>query len=505
MSTTLAMAVLGIQAAAPAAVDACVQLRTLQLPDTTITSARLVPAGPMSIPQATQPQGGVPGQIAPAGPMLPGHCQVAAVLRPSPDSHIRMELWLPATGWNGKFQAVGNGGWAGSISYPAMAIALQDGYATASTDTGHEGGNALFAIGHPEKLVDYAHRSVHEMTVLAKALVKAYYSRAPQYSYWNGCSTGGRQGLTAALRYPGDFDAIIVGAPANNSVNMHASDIAVALAGLRDPAAIVPPDKLALVNQAAVASCDANDGIADGLIADPRSCTINVKALQCAGADAVNCLTAPQVAAVERMYRPTTLANGEFVYPGKEAGSEPGWAPFLGGNLFPVPVGTFQIAYNDAAWDPKTFDIDRDLPVARAKVSPIIDALDPDLKAFGARGGKVLMYHGWNDNLIPPRNSIAYFSRVSETLPGDDADFIRLFMVPGMNHCQGGVGPNQINWMAALERWREQGIAPDRIIAARITGNRVDMTRTLCPFPQVAVHSGTGTTNDAVNFTCKTP
>lgn len=504
MSTTLAMIVLGMQAATQP-VDACTQLRGVTLPNATIKSVTLVAAGPMSIPGAAQPQGGVPGQAPPPAPILPAHCRVAAVLTPTGDSHIEMELWLPVDRWNGKFQAVGNGGWAGSISYPALALALQEGYATASTDTGHQGGNALFAIDHPEKLVDYAHRAVHEMAVQSKTLIAAYYSRAPQLSYWNGCSTGGRQGLTAALKYPGDFDAIIAGAPANNSVNMHASDISVALAGLKDPAAIVPPDKLALVNRAAVAACDANDGIVDGLINDPRSCTVNVAALQCQAGSTDNCLTPPQVAAVQRMYQPTTMANGEVVYPGKEAGGEPGWAPFLGGNLFPVPVGTFQIAYNNAAWDPKTFDIDRDLQVARAKVSPIIDALDPDLSAFKARGGKVLMYHGWNDNLIPPRNSINYFSRVTETMAGNDGDFIRLFMVPGLNHCAGGVGPNQINWMGALERWREQGAAPERIEAIRIAGNRVDMTRPLCPYPQVAVHSGKGSTNDAANFSCKSP
>ncbi len=504
MSTTLAMMVLGMQAAAqPAA--ACTQLRAVTLPNATIKSVTLVAAGPMSIPGAALPQGGVPGQAPPPAPLLPAHCRVAAVLTPTSDSHIEMELWLPVERWNGKFQAVGNGGWAGSISYPALALALQEGYATASTDTGHQGGNTLFAIDHPEKLVDYAHRSVHEMVVQSKSLIAAYYSRAPQLSYWNGCSTGGRQGLTAALKYPGDFDAVIAGAPANNSINMHASDIAVALAGLRDPAAIVPPDKLALVNRAAVAACDANDGIVDGLINDPRSCTVNVAALQCAPGGMDNCLTPPQVSAVQRMYQPTTMRNGEVVYPGKEAGSEPGWAPFLGGNLFPVPVGTFQIAYNNAAWDPKTFDIDRDLPVARARVSPIIDALDPDLAAFTARGGKVLMYHGWNDNLIPPRNSINYFSRVTETPAGKDGDFIRLFMVPGMNHCSGGVGPNQINWMGALERWREQGTAPERIEAIRIAGNRVDMTRPLCPYPQVAVHTGKGSTSDAANFSCMAP
>jgi len=428
------------------------------------------------------------------------------VLTPSPDSHIEMEVWLPAAGWNGKFQAVGNGGWAGTISYPAMAAALSEGYATSSNDTGHKGGNALFAIGHPEKLVDFAHRAVHEMTVQSKSIIASYYGRAPRLSYWNGCSTGGRQGLMSAQKYPEDFDAILAGAPANYQTHLHAWDLSVAVPVLKDPAGAVPTSKLAMVNRAVLAACDARDGIADGLLNDPRTCTFDVASLQCTAGDAENCLTAPQLATMKRAYSAAKTANGQLVFPGKDAGSETGWGGFVGGQQAPgVSVGSFQVAYNDPDWDPRTFDLDRDLKPVDDKVGAIVNAVNPDLRAFKARGGKLLLYHGWNDTAISAGNAINYYTSVLERMGPKQGDWVRLFMAPGMQHCGGGPGPNQVNWMATLERWRESGVAPNRIEAARITGNRVDMTRPLCPYPQVAQYTGVGSTNDAANFVCKSP
>ena len=448
--------------------------------------------------------------------MLPAHCRVAATLRPTADSSIEIEVWLPAENWNGKFQAVGNGGWAGSIGYAAMALALQDGYATASTDTGHKGGvgDAQWAIGHPEKLVDFAHRAVHEMTVKAKALINAYYGRAPRFSYWNGCSTGGRQGLMAAQKYPEDFDGIVAGAPANFQTHMHAWDLAVSAPVLKDPASVVPVAKLRLVNEAVINACDARDGVADGIITDPRKCTFDVAALQCKAGDAQDCLTAPQVAAVKRVYEPARTSAGQVVFPGKAYGAEVpaepggplpgGFVPYVGGGQAPpISAGSFQIAYADPKWDPRSFELDRDLKVVNEKVGSIVNAVDPDLRAFKARGGKLLIYHGWNDTAISPGNAIDYYTSVQKRMGGRQDDFIRLFMAPGMEHCRGGVGPNQANWMAALERWRESGDEPERITASRVTNNRVEMTRPLCPYPQVAVYKGTGSTNDAENFVCK--
>jgi feruloyl esterase len=426
---------------------------------------------------------------------------VAAVLTPSSDSHIEMEVWMPAENWNGKFQAVGNGGWAGSISYGAMVTALQEGYATASNDTGHKGGSATFAVDHPEKLVDFAYRAVHEMTVQSKAIIGKYYNRGPRLSYWNGCSTGGRQGLMSAQKYPEDFDAIVAGAPANYQTHLHAWDLSVAVPTARNPAAAIPATKLQVLNNAVIAACDANDGVRDGLLNDPRACKFDPAVLQCRAGAAEDCLTADQVATAKRLYAPAKTSSGEVVFPGKDYGSELGWT--ANQSISALPAGSFVVAYNNAKWDATGFDMDRDLKVVDEKVGSIVNAINPDLRAFKARGGKLLLYHGWNDTAISPGNAIDYYSSVLKRMGGRQEDFVRLYMAPGMNHCGGGVGPNQVNWMAALERWREAGVAPDRIDAYRVTNNRVDMTRPLCPYPQVAQYKGTGSTNDASNFVCK--
>ena len=520
---------LGLMAALAQAAP-CESLRTFSLPHTTITSAQLVAAGPYVAPAA----GGAPARGEGAGPAGRGgggrgrggdaaptprtyslvtHCRVAATLKPSTDSIIDIEVWLPEqSAWNGKFQAVGNGGWAGTISYGAMANAVEEGYATASTDTGHKGGvgDAVWAIDHPEKLTDFAYRAVHEMTVAAKAIITRFYDRGPRLSYWNGCSTGGRQGLMSAQKYPEDFDAIVAGAPANYQTHLHAWDLAVSTPVLKDPASAVPPAKLQMVNRAVINACDARDGVADGVLNEPTKCTFDVASLQCKAGDADTCLTASQVAAVKRMYEPVKTRSGQVVFPGKVPGAElggtPGFAAYVGGQSAPaVSVGSFQVAYNDAKWDWRTFDLDKDLPIVDQKVGAIVNAVNPDLSRFKARGGKLLMYHGWNDTAISPGNAIDYYTSVQKRMGGRQDDFIRLFMVPGMNHCSGGAGPNQMHWMAALERWREAGVAPDRIEAARVNNNRVEVTRPLCAYPQIAVYSGKGTTSDAGNFSCKNP
>ena len=476
----------------------CDAIAKLALANTTVTSARWVDAGPM----AQEPAAGAAAGQRPAAPpiVLPAHCRVAMVMKPSNDSHIEAEVWLPAE-WNGKFEAVGNGGWAGTIGFAAMARALQEGYATASTDTGHKGGNASFAIGHPDKLIDFGYRAIHEMTVQSKAIVASFYKRAVRLSYWNGCSTGGRQGLMAAQRYPNDFDAILAGAPANNHTRMGISRLAVSVPTARDAAAAVPQAKLAMVTRAVLDACDATDGVKDGFLTDPRACTFDVARLQCTGADSDSCLTAPQVKTMKSAYAAVTLPNGELVFPGKELGSETAWG-MVSGTPDVLSVTAVQIAHNDAAWDPKTFDLARDLTLTLEKVGSVVSAIDPDLRAFKARGGKLLLYHGWNDGLISPGNTVNYFTDVNKTMGKGQDDFVRLFMAPGVGHCQGGAGPDQVNWMGALERWRESGKAPERIEAARVAGNRVEMTRPLCPYPQIAKYTGTGSTNDAQNFVC---
>lgn len=475
----------------------CEAIAKLTLPDTTVTFARWVDAGPMAAEGAAD---GAPRANTPPT-VLPTHCRVAIVMKPSGDSNIAAEVWLPAE-WNGKFQAVGNGGWAGTISVAAMARAIREGYATASTDTGHQGGDSAFAIGHPDKLIDFGYRAVHEMTVQSKAIVHAFYKRAAKLSYWNGCSTGGRQALMEAQRYPADFDAILAGAPANNHTRMGIARLSVSVPTARDAVVAVPQRKLAMVTRAVLQECDAADGVKDGFLNDPRACKFDVASLQCTGADSDSCLTAPQVATMKSAYAAVKLPNGELLFPGKELGSETTWG-MVSGTPDQLSVTAVQIAHGDAAWDPKTFDLAKDLPLTMEKVGSAVNAVDPDLRAFKAHGGKLLLYHGWNDGLISPGNTVNYFESVNKTM-GKQDDFVRLFLVPGMGHCQGGAGPDQAHWMGALERWRESGQAPDRIEAARVAATRVEMTRPLCPYPQVAKYSGTGSTNDAQNFSCVT-
>jgi feruloyl esterase len=505
----VALALSATLASSPAS---CESLKSISLPNTTIVAAEMVAAGPYTppgrgqAPPAAAPEGrgrGGPGGPAAAPPQIvPARCRANAILRPSSDSEIEMEAWLPDN-WNGKFQFVGGGGWAGNISFPAMVSAVMEGYATASTDTGHKGGNALFAINHPEKVVDFAYRAVHETAVQTKALIAKYYERPARLSYWNGCSTGGRQGLMEAQKFPDDFDAIIAGAPANFQTHLHTWDLSVAVPELNNPAAALTQAKLTALNEAAVNACDAQDGVKDGLINNPRACKFDPSVMLCKGADGPNCLTPPQLDAVKRAYATTKTKSGEAVFPGKEPGSEYQWMAFLGGQNAPgVSVGSFQVAYNDANWDAKGFDVDRDLKIVDEKVGSIINAVSPDLSAFKAHGGKLLLYHGWNDTAISPGNTINYYESVLKKM-GKQDDFVRLYMAPGMQHCGGGPGPNQINYMAIMERWRENNQTPASIEAYHVANNRVDMTRPLCPYPQVATYKGAGSPNDASNFACK--
>jgi feruloyl esterase len=491
--------------AVPAIVSAqtpCEQLKALKLPDTTITVTASAGPGPLQLPGGPPPTAGAP--------LLPAFCRVAATLKPSSDSEIKVEVWLPSGNtWNGKYLAVGGGGWVGSINYGGMAGALQEGYATSSTDTGHTGGSAEFAVGHPEKVTDFAYRAVHEMTVKAKAIIAAHYGRGPRFSYWTGCSTGGRQGLLEAQRYPADFDGIIAGAPANNQIQLCAWRFALETQALKDPARVVPPAKTALLHRAVLAACDALDGVQDGFLSDPQKCRFDPATLLCRGPDSDNCLTAPQLESVKLAYSPVYKKTGEPIYPGLAPGSEAGWALLTGVRPEPsgIDLGMFRyVAHEDPAWDWRSFDLDRDTALADKKAGSMT-AVDPDLSAFKARGGKLLIYHGWSDGgsggAISPLNTVEYFSSVLKRMGPNQENWLRLFMVPGMEHCGGGPGPSQFNALAALERWRESDIAPDRITAFHVENNRVTMTRPLCPYPNVAVYAGTGSTNDDANFVCK--
>jgi feruloyl esterase len=483
--------------------SSCQRLSTLALPNTSITLAQLVPAGTFALPGASAP--------TPPFSHLPAFCRVAATLTPSSDSAIKIELWLPVADWNGNFQAVGNGGLAGTITYDWLAAALQRGYATASTDTGHAGANASFALGHPEKVIDFAYRAVHEMTIRSKAIIAAFYARPPHFSYFTGCSTGGRQGLMEAQRYPEDFDGIVAGAPANNQTHLSAWRIAVESNILQSPPSVVPPAKLALLNRAVLAACDAIDGVTDGLLTDPLRCHFDPATLLCRSDDRDDCLTAQQLQSVKMAYSPATGKGGELIFPGLVPGGETGWAMLTAAKPEPgsIDVGLFRfIAHQNPSWDWRSFDLDGDTSLIGNKAG-FIDAINPDLSAFRAHGGKLLIYHGWNDGgsdgAISPLSTLNYNASVLAKMGSPQQDWLRVFMVPGMEHCGGGPGPAQVNWMAALERWRQSSIPPDRLIASRVTDNHVTMTRPICPYPSVAKYNGTGSSNDEANFACKLP
>ena len=485
----------------------CERLKSLSLPNTTITAAESIPAGPYL------PLGLPAGAAQYAKIQVPAYCRVAAVLTPSSDSHIEIELWMPArASWNGKYQAVGGGGWVGNFNFAGMLNALQQEYATSSTDTGHKGPEAAFAVGHPEKVIDFAYRAVHEMTVRSKAIMTAFYGRGPRFSYWNGCSTGGRQGIMEAIRYPDDFDGIIAGAPANNQLRLGAWRINLDTAIRKDSRRIIPRAKMLLLNRSVLTACDELDGVKDGLLSDPTKCHFDPSTLLCRDGDGENCLTAAQVEAVKMAYAPATKRNGELIYPGLVPGGEADWPiSVFNGAADPgaIDLGIFRyVAHQDPAWDWHTFDLERDTALAIEKAGDI-EVTDPDLQAFKARGGKLLIYHGWNDGgtggAISPLNSINYYSSVLAKMGPQQDDWLRLFMVPGMDHCGGGPGPNQFAVVNAMESWREEGNAPRQITAYHVTNDRVDMSRPLCPYPQVAMYTGTGSTNDAANFVCKTP
>jgi feruloyl esterase len=478
-------------AAVVSAQTPCERLRTLTLPNATITAAESIAAGPYRAANSVA---------------VPAHCRVALILAPSLDSHIEMELWLPSTDWNGKFEAVGNGGWAGSIGFAAMASALQEGYATASTDTGHKSAEtpgASFALGHPEKLIDFGFRAVHEMTAKSKVVVKAFYGRELALSYWNSCSNGGRQGLMEAQRYPEDFDGIVAGSPAANWTGRALGSLWVAQAVHKDESSYIPPAKYSLLHNAVLQACDALDGVRDGILEDPVRCKFDPGLLLCKDADSSSCLTAAQVEAARKIYNP----KQEF-YPGLAPGSELGWATYAGPRPFAIgdAYGKF-VLFKDPAWDYRTLDFQSAAVLALRTDSGTTNALDPDLRAFFAHGGKLIQYHGWSDPQIPPLHSVNYYNSVLEAMGGSSKvqGSYRLFMAPGMQHCGGGPAPNQFNALAALERWRESGVAPDQIVASHVANNRVDMTRPLCPYPQVARYKSVGSVNDAANFVCKTP
>jgi feruloyl esterase len=496
----------------------CEGLAELKLPNTTITAAQSVAAGAFAPPS---------GSATPYKD-LPAFCRVAGVIRPTNDSEIKFEVWLPSANWNGKFHGIGNGGFAGSISYTGLAGALARGYATASTDTGHSGGDASWALGHPEKIMDYGHRAIHEMTEKAKLIVKDFYGDGPKRSYFASCSNGGRQALMEAQRYPNDYDGIIAGAPANDFTHILEGFAWNMKLLLSDPASYISSKKLKAIEAAALAACDARDGVTDGVLDDPTKCGFDPAILLCKGEETDECLTEKQIAALKNIYAGPRNAKGRQIIPGFTPGGETGpggWTAWITGATPTTALQFFfstqafkNMVYNDPNWDFKTFDLERDGKLANEKLASVLNATDPNLKAYSAHGGKLILYHGWNDAALPPMNTINYVQSVAAALGQRQANgFVRLFMAPGMQHCGGGPGPDSFGQMVssaqsdpqhdltlALERWVEQGVAPEQVIATKRQGANLLRTRPLCPYPQVARYKGSGSADDAANFSCVT-
>ncbi len=510
--------------AAPLAAATCDSLADLKLANTTITSAKTIAAGAFTLPP------GVPVSPSSAASFkkLPDFCRVEGVLQPSTDSHIEFEVWLPAFGWNGKIHGEGNGGFAGSINYTALAGSVLAGYASSSTDTGHKGEatEARWALGHTEKIVDFGYRAIHETAEKSKIIVRAFYEEDVKHSYFSSCSNGGRQALMEAQRYPEDYDGIIAGAPAAAWTHIGTAFIWDLQATEIDPASYIPQGKFPAIEAGVVAACDARDGVKDGVIDDPTKCDFKPSALLCKGAESDACLTQPQITALEKIYAGPRNSRGEQIYPAFLPGGESGpggWGLWVSGA---GPGKSLQYQFATQGWtnmmyenaDFRTINLEHDVKLADDAMGARLNAVDPDLKALKDRGGKLILYHGWSDAALAPMATVNYYqSVVAKMGQKPTAEFVRLYMVPGMQHCGGGPGTDsfgatpggpsdaQHSISAAMESWVENRIAPNRIIATKLAAGQVVRTRPLCPYPQIARYSGSGSTDAAASFRCAAP
>jgi hypothetical protein len=508
----------------------CEQLAHLALPDAKITMAERVAAGSFTpLTPVTQWM----GSDAALYKVLPAFCRVAIEARPSSDSDIKIEVWLPVSNWNGKFQGRGNGGFAGEIDYHSLAVAIHEGYATAGTDTGHAaaGTDARWALGHPEKITDFGYRAIHEMTQTAKAILKQFYPNQLQRSYFASCSNGGRQALMEAQRFPADYDGIVAGAPANYWTHLLTSAVWDAQSTTSDNASYIPSSKLPALARAVNEACDAQDGVTDGIVSDPRKCHFDPTAILCKTVDSDQCLTVAQLTALKKLYNGAQDSRGNKIFPGLLPGAEDGpggWSLWITGQapgkglLFAFGGGFFaSMVYEKPDWSYKDADLGEAVKEADTKLAKDLNATDANPASFKARGGKLIMYHGWDDPAISPLNTIDYYQSMVKAMGRDGfSSFARLYMAPGMQHCGGGPGPDWFGQegpsplgkdarhsaQMAIELWVEKGTAPSAIIASKYEGRGatgdVEMTRPLCPYPQAAKYKGSGDSNDAANFVC---
>ena len=514
-----------------ASAETCANLTSLSLPNTTITLAQSYTAGETVTGTTTAPV---------------ALCRVAGTVKPGPKSDIHFEVWIPTDGsWNGKYQQVGNGGFAGSIEYSAIATGVSRGYATASTDDGTSGppAGAPAFIGNMDVLLDYGYRAIKVTTDDSKAIVEALTGQAPSHSYFVGCSDGGKEALKEAQTYPDDFDGIIVGSPVNDQIGEFGSsylyDMEVTLNGPQTngvPNAYIPASQFPLLTNAALAQCVGIDGgvATDAFLSDPRQCFFDPQVVECkAGQDSSACLTPAQVEAARKIYSGPHNHSGQLLFPGYEPGGEVpgGWSSWISGTSPAAPPAdgalqavlgygfTCDLFLGVTTCNYLGVDVDKQDAITRKTLQPILSSVNPDLRPFKGQGGKMIQYAGWNDTAIAPENGLNYY-RAVESMIGDPHDFYRVFMVPGMAHCSGGAGPNAFgngssngpvidahhDVLKALELWVEGGIAPEKIIGTHYVNNTpaqgVQFQRPLCPYPKRGEYKGTGDPNNASNFKC---
>lgn len=491
----------------PLAAATCESLKSLAIPHTTITLAQSVAAGEFTLPAGTPAP--FPGAAGPNFKDLPAFCRVAATSAPTSDSEIKIEVWMPSTGWNGKLRGTGNGGLGGNLSFGGLATAMHGGFAAAAENTGHENGSS-YALDHPEKIVDFGDRAAHEMTIAAKAAIAAFYGSAPKFSYMDECGGGSIAALKEAQKHPEDYNGMVVGGFAAHLTHHTFAQMWIWQATHQELASVIPPAKFPAIHEAALAACDANDGVKDGVIENPPACKFDPVVIQCKGADSNSCLTAPQVEAARKLYAgPKNPRTGEQIYSPLYPGSELGWGQLTGDA--PIFIATDFMKYfalKDPKWDYKTrpINFDSDVALADKPANQPVNAIDPDIKKFIARGGKMLLSGGWNDAGVPPLEVVNYYNNVVKTVGAKTAmSAIRLYMVPGMGHCSGGEGTDHFDLFPALQTWVEQKQPPSGLVASRLENGKEVRTRPLCAYPEIASYKGSGSTDDAVNFACKKP
>jgi feruloyl esterase len=537
-------------ASTPAMATPCTNLQSLQLPHTTITSATDNTTGVFAVPGSTPITG------------LPAFCRVTAILTPSSDSTIQIEVWLPESTWNGRFLGTGGGGFQGVISYSELGNGIKAGFAATNSDlgTGSSGCSPLYCgsdgnmgnplaiafgdpsspstglFGHPERIKDFGYRAIHGMTVRGKQIANAFYGQNAQKAYFAGCSTGGQNALMEAQRFPEDYDGILAGAAAFNRTHLHMAGLSLWQDTHASPGRLIQPGQMTLINQAVLKQCVGQDGGAgtDQFLTDPRDCHFDPKALLCTGGKVPPaCLTADQVTTIQKYYAGTIdPVNGQVINPGSERGNETDDVRALGLALqerLPEAAfdGLFYWVFGPSFGVPSSavnfanFDFHHVVDTVDDQLAAVLNADSSDLGEFREHGGKLLMYHGWADPLIPSQSSINYFNalvansshgfqQASFSADGNTAlqrtqSYARLFMVPGMYHCSGGPGPNAFDALTPLVKWVETGVAPETIVATKFvldTPPAVQMTRPLCVFPKVAKYAGSGNTSFAANFTC---